>query len=96
MLGAQLTEAVLISIHLKTCLGKATGIKFLYMMWWYVIGFVFLLSSAVAVYFFRKLLKPRIANTLLVWLFSISLSLSLNFLVLLLAISIFLKIPVKF
>lgn len=66
------------------------------MMFWYLIGFIFLLTSAVAVYFLRQFLKPRIANTMLVWLFSISLSLSLNFLVLLLAISIFLKIPVKF
>lgn len=68
----------------------------LYMMLWYVIGFLFLLISAIAVHFFRKYLKPRLANPMLVWLFSISLSLSLNFLVLLLAISIFLKIPVKF
>jgi len=62
----------------------------------YVIGFIFLLTSAIAVHYFRQYLQPRLANPMLVWLFSISLSLSLNFLVLLLMISIFLKIPVKF
>jgi hypothetical protein len=66
------------------------------MMVWYIIGLLFLLTSTIAVHFLRKFLKPRLANPMLVWLFSISLSLSLNFLVLLLAISIFLKIPVKF
>lgn len=65
-------------------------------MIWYVIGIVFLVTSGIAVHYFRKFLEPRLANPMLVWLFSISLSLSLNFLVLLLAISIFLKIPVKF
>ena len=86
-------------INLNTnyvALAKARGINFLYMMIGYVIGFLFLLTSAISVYYFRLYLQPRLANPMLVWLFSISLSLSLNFLVLLLMISIFLKIPVKF
>jgi hypothetical protein len=60
-------------------------------MLWTLFALAYLLFNVVGILVFRKLLSPKIANSLLVWLFSISLSLSLSFPMALLAISFYIK-----
>ena len=60
-------------------------------MLWTICALAYIVLNMVGIVVFHKLLKSRLANPLLAWLFSISLSLSLSFPLALLALNLFIN-----